>query len=262
VPHLRVAAAPAFGAYLVWSRSQVLELAQAAMAAGPPARWTGPDRVLVVRRSRRLAEEELIGMLTRTLSAGRPEDAQLEVRLSRPWAAVAVPDEPVTLRLLDVSSGELTARCLARFELASAGQTLGTWQVPVQARLMAPVYVTPAAVRAGQPLADAGLVLEPRDLLTLRDALRRLPDTETNLEFAEYVAAGMPLSTRSVRPRPLVRRGHVVDAIVAEGALTITVQAEALEDGRSGESIRLRNVKSRREFRGKVHDENTIVLAL
>jgi flagella basal body P-ring formation protein FlgA len=38
------------------------------------------------------------------------------------------------------------------------------------------------------------------------------------------------------------------------------VKAEALEDGVPGQIVRVRNLQSRREFKGKVQDEQTVLV--
>jgi flagella basal body P-ring formation protein FlgA len=57
-----------------------------------------------------------------------------------------------------------------------------------------------------------------------------------------------------------VKRGRVVDAMLQEDSMTISVKAEALEDGVPGQPIRVRNIHSKREFKGKVQDEQTVLV--
>jgi len=109
---------------------------------------------------------------------------------------------------------------------------------------------------------DAELSRERRDVLTVRDALFNVDLNQSGLELAENISAGLPLTTRSFRFRPIVQRGKVTDAIVREGGLTIAVKVEILEDGLPGQTIRVRNLKSKREFRGTVHNEETIHVTL
>ena len=47
-----------------------------------------------------------------------------------------------------------------------------------------------------------------------------------------------------------------------DGALSITLKVEVLEDGVSGQIVRVRNVQSRRDIRGKVLNEKTILVSL
>ena len=44
--------------------------------------------------------------------------------------------------------------------------------------------------------------------------------------------------------------------------MVLTVKVEVLEDGLPGQTIRVRNLKSKREFRGKVQNEETIHVTL
>ena len=110
------------------------------------------------------------------------------------------------------------------------------------------------------PVLD--LLRERRDLLTLRDPLMDWPAGNLAFELAESLPAGAVLSTRSVKLKPVVRRGQNAEACVQEGAMNITLKVEVLEDGVPGQIIRVRNPQSRRELRGKVENEQTILITL
>ena len=99
-------------------------------------------------------------------------------------------------------------------------------------------------------------------MLTLRDALPVSALQDGSLELAENISAGVPLVSRSVRPHDVILRGKLLDAIVQEGTLSISVKVEALENGRLGQSIRVRNIKSRKDFLGKVQNEQTVYVSL
>jgi flagella basal body P-ring formation protein FlgA len=96
----------------------------------------------------------------------------------------------------------------------------------------------------------------------LRETIASIDTDSTALEIAENLPAGTPLTVRSVRLRPVIRRGKVAEAIVQDGALMISVKVEVLEDGVPGQTIRVRNIKSKREFRGKVENEETVLVPL
>lgn len=67
---------------------------------------------------------------------------------------------------------------------------------------------------------------------------------------------------RSVRARPIVQRGQLVEGIYQDGGLSISLKVELLEDGLPGQTIRVRNPKTKRELHGKVQNEQTVVIAL
>jgi flagella basal body P-ring formation protein FlgA len=65
-----------------------------------------------------------------------------------------------------------------------------------------------------------------------------------------------------VKLHPIIRRGQMTDAVIEDGALSVTMKAEALEDGTPGQTIRLRNPESTRDFSGKVLNEKTVLVTL
>lgn len=263
LPHLRVADAPAVGQSLLLTRDQVAALLQKSAPELVPANWTGSAQVRVTRRTRQLGESELKELLTNALQREHVRQrGELELALPRAWSPVTVPDEPFTLRLLDVPAGGVSGNLIVRFELRGPRETFGPWSVVTQARVWREVLVTTTPLKRGQPLTEADAARERRDVLTLRDTLELLPRVETELELTENLPAGVPLTARSFRIRPLVFRGQTLEALVQDGALQISTKVEVLEDGLPGQLVRVRNSQSRREFRGKVHNENTILIQL
>jgi flagella basal body P-ring formation protein FlgA len=262
LPHVRLADAPAFGQALVLGRAQVAALAKDVLP-GLADRVGGPERVRLTRRARLLGQAEVHEQLTAVLQRERARDrGELELRLGRAWAPVSVPDEPFTLKVLDLPGSGLTASFIVRFELVTAAERLGPWQLPVTAKIWRDVTVARSPLRREQPLAEADVARERRDVLLLRDAPLELADAGLAYEVAESVPAGAPLTTRSVRLRPVVRRGQLVEAQLQDSALTISMKVEVLDPGVPGQVVRVRNPHTRREFKGKVKDEQTILVFL
>lgn len=59
---------------------------------------------------------------------------------------------------------------------------------------------------------------------------------------------------------PLIARGETVELVYDGRYVRLTASAEALEDGRMGESIPVRNLQSNREIVAKVRDGDTVVV--
>ena len=263
LPHLRLATAPAAGQTATLTRSQINELLRQQSAGLLTTNWMGATQIKISRRTRSLAEAEVLDLLTTALQRDFVKDkGELEIRPSRPWAVTAISDEVFTVKILDVPIAGVTPSFIIHFELRAGQELLGNWQMPVQAHVWREIIVAGSPLHRGQLLKDADLSRERRDALTLRDSLTSVPPDDALLEIAENIPTGQPLTLHSVRARPIVRRGKVADAIIQEGAMMITVKVEVLEDGVSGQTVRVRNLKSRREFRGKVQNEETILVSL
>jgi flagella basal body P-ring formation protein FlgA len=261
--NLFVAAAPALSQTLVLSRAQIAEAARKLQPGLELTNWAGAEKIRISRRVRSLDEDELKTMLTATLQKEQArERGELELRPTRPWTTVPVPDEPLSLKILDLPTLGLTPNFIVRFEVRAGKETFGPWQMPLQARLWRDLWVARTPQPRGRLLRDADLGTERRDVLTLRDALVSPDFTDGSLELAENLSAGAPLVLHSVRQRPVIRRGKVLDAVVEDGPLLISVKVEALEDGLPGQFIRVRNAKTKIEFQAKVQNEQTVTVTL
>lgn len=262
-PHLRLAPAPTAGRAVLFTPTQLNDLLQQTAPELVNTNWSGAKQIRVTRRMRSLAESDLKELLTSALQQDYVKDrGELELRFSRPVLPANVIDEPLTVKILDLPTAGITANFIARFELRAGDEVAGTWQIPVQASIWREVFVAGETLRRGQLVRDANISRERRDLLGLRDFVTDLDVQNPALMIGENITAGMPLSNRSLRLRPVVHRGKVTDAVIRQGGMTIAVKVEVLEDGVPGQSIRVRNLKSKREFRGTVQNEETIYVTL
>ncbi len=262
-PPIRLAGAPAFGQAASYTRAQTAALLTAAAPALATTNWSGAAQVRVTRRARAFNETDLRELLTVTLQQEFvKEKGDLELRLSRPWATVFVPDETLILKVIDLPASGVGPNFIVRFELVAGPDRVGPWQVITQARVMKDILVARTLLKRGQPLAGSDFTAERRDVLSLREPLDESVLRDPSLELVEGVQAGQPLLARSVRMRPVVQRGQMVDGLVREGSLNISLKVEVLADGLPGQTVRVRNPKTKREFYAKVQDEQTVVINL
>jgi flagella basal body P-ring formation protein FlgA len=261
-PQIQIAEAPKFGQATMLTRSQIMEALQRAGSEMVSNQWAGAEKIRVTRRARAFNESDLKEQLTELLQKDYvKEKGELEIRFMRPWIPILLPDEALTLKILDLPSAGISSACIVRFELSTKRETLGAWQAPVTAKVWREIWVARSQLRKDQLLSEADVVRERRDVLSLRDPV--VPaQPQGILEIAENIPAGAPLYLRSVRSRPVVHRGQVVEAQVLDGSMTISLKVEVMENGAPGQVVRVRNVQSRREFRGKVQNEQTIIVIL
>lgn len=230
-------------------------------AQGEPSSLPATNTGVAVPITRNLEATELVTLLADALQRDFVKlRGELELRLTRPWTARAVPDAPLEVRILELPNAGVTASCIARFELRSGGQKLGEWQTPLQARIWREVWVAQTALKRGENLAEADVTRERRDVINVREPLAEFSERDPAFELAEPLSNGAMLLARSLRLKPVIRRGQLTDALLEDGALRVTLKVEALEDGAPGQTIRARNPISRRDLRGKVLSDQTIAL--
>jgi flagellar basal body P-ring formation protein FlgA len=263
LPALRLCDAPQLDATLDLSRDQVNNLLAVAAPNLMTTNWTGADSVHISRRTRTLNEANLVDLLTASLQQNYVKDrGELELNLTQPWDPAVVPDEPLTLKVLELPTEGVTRSFIIRFQLCTATEIAGTWDATLQAHIWRNVWVAHSDLLRGEALADADVVQDRRDILTAHEPLADFSPSDTTLELAETVPADNILFARDLRPRAIIHRGQVADAMVQDGALNITAKVQALEDGALGQIIRARNVASQRDLTGKVVDDHTIEISL
>lgn len=263
LPKVRISDAPAPGAWAAVTRESTLAaLSKAGFEVGT-TNWAGPVSARVSRLMRELGEGEVRDLLTGELQRRFARDhGEVEVRFTRPWRPASIPDENFELRLVDAPVSGLSTALSVRFELRSGNEVLGQWYQPLTVRHWCDVPVATVAIRRGLPVQDAEITYERRDILASRPPLLRLPENASDFEFAEAIGAGQPLGERCLRLRTVINRGKIVDALVRSGTMEISTKVEALEDGAPGQMIRIRNPKSKREFRGRVQGEDSVLVPL
>jgi len=264
LPQIRLAPAPPLGQTASFSREQIVELVRkSSVSELLTTNWSGATQIRVSRRTRQFTASDLVQLLTATLQRDYVQDrGDLELRLVQSWTSIRVPDEPLTLTVPEMPAAGVSSAFVVRFELSDAAEQVGSWQQPVQARVWRQVPIAHSLLFRGQSLSDADVTLERRDILVLREALLTYPDPSGTLELKENLSPGQPLLNRSVRPRPAILRGELVEGVYQDGALSISLKVESLEDGLPGQTIRVLNPKTQRELFGKVQNEQTILITL
>jgi flagella basal body P-ring formation protein FlgA len=262
LPAIRLCDAPAFGKNLVLTRAQLSELI-AANAPDCGTNFSGPDSVRITRRMRTMGESDILGLLTSNLQHDFIKDkGQLELRLAQPWNPLLLPDEPLTLDVVELPATGVTTGFIIRFTLRTTHETLGTWAANIQAHVWREVWVASSQLQRGAAVSPDLFARERRDLLTVREPVADLSANNDALELAEAVPAGVPLLARMLKARTVIHRGQHADALVQDGPLSIKTKVEVLEDGAPGQNIRARNSITHRDLTGKVLDEKTILISL
>jgi len=80
-----------------------------------------------------------------------------------------------------------------------------------------------------------------------------------NQELMRDLRPGMPVRPYDVRPVLMVKRGETVTLSISQGpGVVISAQVEAMQDGKLGEQIRLKNRDSGRIVSGVVKGANLV----
>jgi flagella basal body P-ring formation protein FlgA len=171
---------------------------------------------------------------------------------------ISMDGRPIDVVLLETPKRLSGSGVVIRYEILRSGESVGEWRTIFRCRHLAEVWVPTRRI-------DSGEVLFPEDFESLEVDLTRNPkavvaDQEhfSRYELARAVYPGRPISWADLAPRAMVRKGELVDVVIREGALSISMRAMATGTGAMGDIVAVRNLQSKREFPAEVIDEKTV----
>jgi flagella basal body P-ring formation protein FlgA len=185
----------------------------------------------------------LLADVAAQLSAHFHVDGELQLESVR---ALALPESstPLQIDILEFPAS-LASAMILRVRIPAAADPEQT--LVLRARQLRDVWVTRAP-----SVRDAAFVpseLDSRQVDVLRDR-ESIPVTElcADYSFCRTVSANRVLTWRDIARRPLVRKGQLIEVAAVDGSLSITMKAMAMENGAEGETVKVRNIDSKKEF--------------
>ncbi|MFT3857265.1 MAG: flagellar basal body P-ring formation chaperone FlgA [Aquabacterium sp.] len=144
-----------------------------------------------------------------------------------------------------------------RFALGCAALPAWRQEVVVRGTVSAEVLVSSTAIKADEPLLPDMLTLARRDVTATPDALADM-DAVAGQSLRRAVRAGQIVRADMLRPALLVWRRQAVTIQARRAGIEVTQAGEALDNGRKGELIRVRNVASGKVIQARVIESGVV----
>ncbi len=137
-----------------------------------------------------------------------------------------------------------------------------TLYVPARVQLSGPVLVASRPLPRGKRISREDFQVEQRDISRLGGDYLTRAEHLLGQVLTRPIAPGRPFRAQFLRPPSLVERGERVTLVARGGGLEVRVQGEALEDAALGESVRVRNLRSKRVVEGRVRARGVVEVGL
>jgi flagella basal body P-ring formation protein FlgA len=141
----------------------------------------------------------------------------------------------------------LTPTLLLQVQLQNDGHSYGTFSLMLKAQLFRDVWVARAPIERGTTFDPNQLDTRRVDVLQQRETVPS-DGAETDFTYTTSVPAGRFLAWRDLTRRSLIRKGQIVEVAAIDGTMTITTKALAMENGAAGDTVKLRNLESKKDF--------------
>jgi flagellar basal body P-ring formation protein FlgA len=231
-------------------------------APAPSARQSGKPP----RREERVPENQTVRvhfnefaqLLEEQIQDKLSTDAGLEVSPAQPFPGLTLRSHAWELELLHLTSHTLRSRMVAEVRFLVDGEEAARLSLPLRCRLFRPVFFPLKRIERGEMLSSSDFVLREVDVLDMRGGPVTGEVSLNHYELTRTIEVDRPLLWRDLAEIPAVRKGQVVEVQINEGLLNIKMKAVALQNGLSGELIRLRNLRTNKEIQALITNENEI----
>jgi flagella basal body P-ring formation protein FlgA len=253
---LKIAPAPAPGVTVALAAESIRARLRSISAEAGRVQVAGAPRVLVTRAFTTVRGVDLVEAVR---EQARPRLDALAAR-GEPMALTPI-SMPADLKVpigdlgLDVGLHESAPGAptlAATVTVRVAGRAHRQVPLTFQLRRLVRVAVVARPLEPRRGLVPDDVRLEQRPVTEVPpDALTEVGEV-AELEVLRALQPGEVLTPRAVRPRLAVKRGELVTLVLETAGFRITTQAQASEDGRRGDSVRVVNLSSKREVMGRV----------
>ncbi len=185
-------------------------------------------------------------------------EPRIEVGTPDPRLRLARCDQPLVAELppgsRPVGSTTVGVRC--------PGSSPWSIYLPVRVQIFADILVAAHPLARGVPLTQTDVTLSRQDLAVVAGTALTDPAQAVGKRLRYPVATGAALNAGLLDLPPLVKRGQAVTIVSTGQGLEVRAAGEALADGTSGETIRVRNLLTRKVIQATVLEAGVVRVAL
>lgn len=123
-----------------------------------------------------------------------------------------------------------------------------------------PVVCAKRSIKKGQIITKDDLYMERRNLSHLSDKVVDDFDYVVGMMAKHNIKENTPIKKWMVERAPIVKRGDIVTILAEKGALRVTVPGRVLEQGYSGDIVRVQNIMSRKQIFARILNNKTVLV--
>jgi flagella basal body P-ring formation protein FlgA len=219
---------------------------------------SGAQAVEVSRDEKTIPAAEIVREADRFLTKHRPGGEAAGWQLARTPAAMTVPGADDIRLLARTAKSSPRGYVLVEVAAVSLGRELGVRELLYQVAYTHRQVVATKAIATGEPITR-------QNAKAVNVSVSRPPPRDQPLAFGMVAARPIEPGTvlrlgvvRPAKPKVVVKRNDVAVMRVRGAGFVITAKGRALQDGRPGDLIRVRNVDSRRVVVARVEFDGTL----
>lgn len=255
---LPLGAAPLAGTAARWTRDAV---AQVILTKYPQEKITWQGSALwcrVERPGRSLQGEEVLARIEEELTRITRGAGEARVKEINSWSDLIVPQGQLEFAFEFAPTTLRSAWAGANMKITLNGEPVLARSVRFRWAWMRPAWQARNNLAAGQPVDMKDFEAVTVDVLSQPVPIYLGEELPVDSSLTRGCVAGRLLAANDLKPQTLVKRGSPVTLRYSKGALTIQLQAVALQDGSRGQVIAVQNATTKKKIMARVTDEMTL----
>ncbi|MFA7347669.1 MAG: flagellar basal body P-ring formation chaperone FlgA [Desulfurivibrionaceae bacterium] len=179
------------------------------------------------------------------------EDVRITNFSVRPLA-MALPTDGFDYRITQKPNDTRPGKKQVTAAILQEGKEQGQLKMSGELRLFGTVVNTTKRLSRNDILTSDDIVAKRQDISMLDGGVIQDPKQAVGQKLKISLPAGAILHAQNLDAPPLVNRGEMVTIMAKSKAIQITAPGEARNSGALGETIRVKNLTSRREIHARV----------
>jgi flagella basal body P-ring formation protein FlgA len=240
---ISLGSAPGVGVIVTLTRRQIIGLIQKSSAELPEIEFEGAEIVAIKRPGRPVQSDEISQVAIAYLLKNTAwKESQIEIlSLERP-KLIELPPGDARLQVSPDLPVTGKGKIIFPMELIQENSVLQRFWITMKIRIKAGVLTAARSIRPGKVIEPEDMVLAGAVLGDLHSTYLNAPGELIGKTSDRYFSPGDPLTREGFSEPLLIKRGDSVQLKLERSGLIITAQGRAEQDGRLGQTIRVRNL--------------------
>ncbi len=200
-----------------------------------------------------ISENEIVAHLAEGIRKTLEKDDKLEISCKANLSPLKLKGEDVwNIYTDDRFSPDTRGNWFPLVKVEVNGQIAHSWRLPLKVALFRSCHMAAFRLDRGDSPKFPSVKPVVCNIFEHRGSPIPANVDLSGYELVQSVAEGRYVSWNDVTRRPDIRRGDMVDVVLKSGGLSISIVALSLENGVLGQTVALKNPRSRQEFSGVV----------
>jgi flagella basal body P-ring formation protein FlgA len=221
---------------------------------------SGPETITITRDSREITHKEVEEILRQYIAkqAGQ-SGVKAEVKNIRYSGNILLPStRNIEYDVIPSSNFHYVGTNYFFIVFKSNGRVLKKVKIEAETDMKVSIVYAARPIERGQTISENDIYLEEKDVSAVPQRVVFNPKEVIGKKAKRNIPASMMLRSNLVEYPSAVKKGDLVTILAQSGGLWISTKGEAVEDGIVGETIKVKNLRSKKIVGGTIVERGIV----